>query len=416
MAVIGGGPAGLMAAEAARESGADVVLFDRMASVGRKFLLAGKGGLNLTHAEPRERFLARYDAPEVRALVARFDADAIRRWAAELGVATVMGSSSRVFPADYKAAPLLRRWLRRLRAMGVRLAMHHHWRGWDGDALVFDTPAGAQRIAARATVFALGGASWPRLGADGGWTTAFAAAGIPITALAPSNCGIEVRWSAHLRERFAGSPLKSVQAWVGRAPALAGECVVTDYGLEGGLVYAWSAALREALARDDVAVLSLDLAPGIPLRTLADALARPRGSRTLATHLKRKAHLEGLKVALLHEVLSRDVIHDPVRLAEGIKALPLRCHAVRPLAEAISTAGGVRFDALDAHLMVRARPGVFVAGEMLDWEAPTGGYLLTACFATGRAAGQGAAAWAMRPVAENNDTGVQMPTGAVISS
>jgi len=388
-----------MAAEAAKLAGADVWVFDRMASVGRKLLLAGKGGLNLTHAEPPARFLTRFDAAALQPLLRRFDAVAIREWAAGLGVPTVVGSSQRVFPADFKAAPLLRRWLHRLRAAGVHFAMHHRWRGWYDDALVFDTPQGTRRITATATVLALGGASWPRLGADGSWVELLAARAVPLAPLAPANCGFEAQWTPHLRARFAGAPVKAVRGWVGAtlpAEAARGELILTDYGLEGGLVYALAPLLRRAIAVAGHATLSLDLTPGLSLAQLTKALIEPRGSRTLATHLKRKAHLAGAKVALLHEVLPRDAFTDPVRLAQCIKALPIIVYAPRPLAEAISTAGGVRFDGLDAALMLRQLPGVFVAGEMLDWEAPTGGYLLSGCFATGRVAGTAAAAWGHR--------------------
>lgn len=394
VAIIGGGPAGLMAAEAASAAGVRVCVFDCMASVGRKFLLAGKGGLNLTHAEAWTTFLTRFDAPALIPLLERFDATAIRAWAETLGIATVVGSSSRVFPADYKAAPLLRRWLQRLRQQGVRFAMHHRWQGWHTDgAAKFSTRTGDVSVPASAIVLALGGASWPRLGSDGRWTTLLHAQGIPVTPLAPTNCGFEVAWSPHLRARFAGSPIKPVSAWGTGTPAQLGELILTEYGLEGGVIYPLSAALRREIERTGSATLLLDLAPGLSREKLIARLSQPHGSRTLATQLKRKAHLEGVKSALLHEILSREEFNDPVRLAAAIKALPVRLTAPRPIDEAISTAGGVRFEALDAHLMVSTRPGLFVAGEMLDWEAPTGGYLLSACLATGRHAGRAASEW-----------------------
>ncbi len=391
VAIIGGGPAGLMAAEAAAAAGARVCVFDRMASVGRKFLLAGKGGLNLTHAEARDKFLTRFDTPALIPLVRQFNADAIRAWATGLGVPTVVGSSARVFPADYKAAPLLRRWLQRLRKQGVCFAMHHHWQGWRADgALLFTTPAGELAVPAPAVVLAMGGASWPRLGADGSWVATLAGHGIPITALAPANCGFEVAWTPHLKTRFAGAPVKSVRGWASGLAPQAGEFVVTEYGLEGGLIYALSAALRRGIAGTGSAILRLDLTPDLSLDRLIRELAQSRGKNTLATHLKRRAHLAGVKAALLYEFCPREDLQDPLRLAQAIKALPIPLTVPRPLAEAISTAGGVQFAALDEQLMVRARPGLFVAGEMLDWEAPTGGYLLSGCLATGHQAGRAA--------------------------
>jgi uncharacterized flavoprotein (TIGR03862 family) len=397
VAVIGGGPAGLMAAETLAAAGHTVDLYDAMPSVGRKFLLAGRGGLNLTHSEPAEPFQQRYgDAAEaLRPALQAFGADALRAWAADLGIATFVGSSGRVFPTDMKAAPLLRAWLHRLRAAGVRLHARHRWTGWTDDgALCFDTPAGALTVRPRATVLALGGASWARLGSDGAWWPWLQAAGVPLAPLRPSNCGFDLArpWSDFLRQRHAGQPVKPVvMAFEGGRQQ--GEFVLTDTGIEGSLVYAFSAALREAIARDGQAAPVLDLLPDHDAARVLAELQRPRGSRSLATHLKSRLGLGGLKLALLHEVLGADGLADADRLTSAIKALPLVLTAPRPLDEAISTAGGVRFDGLDAHLMLRRRPGVFCAGEMLDWEAPTGGYLLTACFATGRLAGQGAAAW-----------------------
>ena len=397
IAIVGGGPAGLMAAEAARAAGVEVDLFEAKGSVGRKFLIAGKGGLNLTHSEPRPAFDARYRerAADIARWLDTFDADALREWARGLGVETFVGTSGRVFPLDLKAAPLLRGWVRRLRESGVRFHVQHRWTGWSEDgALRFDTPVGESQFAARATVFALGGASWPELGSDGAWTRPFAAAGIPVAPLRPTNCGFDVAWTPHFVERFAGEPIKPVVAhWTdggGQPRSRQGECVASRAGIEGSLVYALSADLRDAIDRDGQAVLTLDLAPGRDEAALRDALARPRKGRSLGEHLRRQTGVHGVKAALLHEVLGVPLPDDPARIAAAIKALPLRLLAPRPIEEAISTAGGVRLEALDAGLMLRERPGTFLAGEMLDWEAPTGGYLLTACFASGLLAGRAA--------------------------
>lgn len=399
LAVVGGGPAGLMAAEVARAAGVEVDVFEAKGSVGRKFLIAGKGGLNLTHSEPRPAFDARYrerrDA--VAAWLDDFDADALRGWARGLGVDTFVGSSGRVFPTDLKAAPLLRGWVRRLRVSGVRFHVHHRWTGFDDGALRFDTPEGERAFAADASVFALGGASWPELGSDGAWVPHFAAAGVDVAPLRPANCGFDVAWTPHFAARFAGTPLKPVVAhWVGAHGAtreLQGECVVSAAGIEGSLVYAMSADLREAIDRDGVAILHLDLAPGRAEEVLRQALARPRGRRSLGEHLRRQAGIAPVHAALLVEALGHPLPADPAVLAATLKRLPLRLLAPRPIAEAISSAGGVRLESLDAGLMLRARPGTFLAGEMLDWEAPTGGYLLTACFASGLRAGRAAVAF-----------------------
>jgi uncharacterized flavoprotein (TIGR03862 family) len=393
--VIGGGPAGLMAAETLAARGVAVDLFDAMPSVGRKFLLAGKGGLNLTHGEALDRFVTRYGTrcdvltPRLQA----FGPAELRAWAAALGVSTFVGSSGRVFPTDLKAAPLLRAWLHRLRGQGVRLHMRHRWTGWGDDgALQFDTPQGPQTHHAAATVLALGGASWPQLGSDGRWWPWLQARGARLAPLQPSNCGFDVGWSAHFAQRFAGQPLKSVaiafEGWRQR-----GEFVVTAGGVEGSLVYAASSALRERIAAQGQATFALDLLPDRPLDWVATELAHPRGPRSLSTHLKTRLSLSGVKAGLLWEIVPKADQGDPARLAAMVKALPLTVRAARPIAEAISSAGGVCFDGLDEQLMLSHLPGVFCAGEMLDWEAPTGGYLLTACFATGQQAGQGAAAW-----------------------
>lgn len=403
VAVIGGGPAGLMAAEQLCRAGCAVDLYDAMGSVGRKFLLAGKGGLNLTHGEPFDAFVARFgaQAATVGAWLRDFDADALRAWARGLDVETFVGSSGRVFPSDLKAAPLLRRWVRRLHADGVRFHMHHRWLGWHDDgALRFATPEGERGVSAAATVLALGGGSWPQLGSDGAWVDTLRTADVPVVPLAPANCGFEHRWSEHLASRFAGAPLKAVVAhWRepdGTSRQRQGECVISEYGLEGSLLYAIGPALREQVRAQGEALLQLDLAPGYTQDALAARLAAPRGKHSLGDWLRRRAGLDAAKCALVFELADAPTRSDPTRLAALIKALPLSLHAPRPLAEAISTAGGVAFDALDESLMLRSRPGVFCAGEMLDWEAPTGGYLLTACFASGLRAGRAAAAWALR--------------------
>ena len=407
VAIVGGGPAGLMAAETLAAGGAEVGLFDALPSVGRKFLLAGKGGLNLTHSEPLEPFLSRYAERRgaLEPLLRGFDPAALRAWAAGLGVETFVGSSGRVFPKDLKAAPLLRAWLHRLREAGVRLQMRHRWLGWaDDGAWRFAAPDGERLERPDACVLALGGASWSRLGSDGAWWPRLHAAGVELAPLRPANCGFDVGlpgrlpgWSEHLRSRHAGAPIKPVVLDFeppGRAAfRRQGEFVLTATGIEGSLVYAASATLRDAIAAYGEATVMLDLLPDRDAAFVAAEVARPRGSRSLATHLKSRLGIDGAKAALAHEVLGRDGVHDPARLAAALKALPLRLVAPRPIDEAISSAGGVRFEALDARLMCRARPGLFCAGEMLDWEAPTGGYLLTACLATGRAAGQGALAW-----------------------
>ena len=404
IAIIGGGPAGLMAAEVAVEGGAKVDVYDAMPSVGRKFLLAGKGGLNLTHGEPLERFLERYGARRDRLapLLETFGPDGLRTWAQGLGVDTFAGSSGRVFPAGMKAAPLLRAWLNRLRAAGVRFHVRHRWNGWSEDgsstgALRFVTPRGERMARADATVLALGGGSWPQLGSDGAWRQRLEHRGVAVAPLQPSNCGFDVGWTPYFRGRFAGEPVKTVVASFtgaeGRKYRQPGEFIVTEGGVEGGLIYALSAPLRESIAATGAAVLQLDLVPDRSADRLVKELAHPQGRRSMASHMQSRSGLKGVKVGLLREIVPPQDFADPGRLVAAIKSLPLKLVAARPLAEAISTAGGVAFEALDEKLMARALPGVFCAGEMLDWEAPTGGYLLTACFATGRAAGLGALRW-----------------------
>lgn len=400
MVVIGGGPAGLMAAEAARAAGAEVSVYDAMASVGRKFLLAGKGGLNLTHGEAMVDFIGRYGAERqhLAAALHAFDNDAIRAWARGLGIETFVGSSGRVFPLGLKAAPLLRRWLARLRRDGVRFHIRHRWLGWHATgALRFATSTHEVLVANSRLVLALGGASWPALGGTGDWWALLAARGIELAPLRAANCGFECAWSTHMRARWAGAAVKNVVAScvtaAGHGRRERGEFIITEHGLEGGLIYGLSRDLRDAVERDGRATLLLDLAPDRDAQTLAQALAAPRAKHSLAHVLARRAGLTGAKASLLREVASSAELAAPVRLAQLIKALPLTLQRTRPLAEAISTAGGVGFAALDNHYMVRALPGVFCAGEMLDWEAPTGGYLLSGCLATGRVAGAAAAAW-----------------------
>jgi uncharacterized flavoprotein (TIGR03862 family) len=425
VAVVGAGPAGLMAAEALASGGVQVHVYDRMPSAGRKFLLAGKGGLNLTHGEDFERFVTRYGARRdvVEALLRHFTPLQLREWAAGLGIDTFVGSSGRVFPSDLKAAPLLRAWLHRLRGQGVRFHMRHRWSGWRGSpaaggpqALVFVAPQGEVVVQADALVLALGGGSWPHLGSDGSWLPQLRQAGVEVAPLRPANCGFEVAgrggrqgWSEHFAGRHAGHALKSVAIELalgdGRHWRRLGEFVVTQYGIEGSLVYAASAALREAIDAAGDATLRIDLLPARSLDWVGAELARPRGTRSLATHLKTRLGLDGVKAALLHELVDKDALSDARRLAVLIKALPVRLLAPRPLAEAISSAGGVRFEAIDAASMLRALPGVFCAGEMLDWEAPTGGYLLSACFASGRVAGQGALDWLSGPLAGATPSG-----------
>ena len=403
--MIGGGPAGLMAAEVLAQQGVSVHLYDAMPSVGRKLLLAGRGGLNLTHAEPFDAFLSRYPDrhEQVTPLLQQFGPQALRDWVHGLGIDTFVGSSSRVFPTDMKAAPLLRAWLVRLRRTGVHIHARHRWLGWsDNGELLLQRPEGAFSKRVDACILALGGASWSRLGSDGAWLPILRACDIPVDALQPSNCGFDVRsgWSAHLRSRFAGQPVKPVALTftgsAGETFSRQGELMLSDSGIEGGLVYAVSAQLRDEITRHGSATLHLNLLPDFAADQLQRRLEQPRGSQSLSTHLQRRAGLKGLKIALLHELLAKEDLSDMAILARRIQALPLTLTAARPIDEAISSAGGVRFEALDRHLILRQLPGVFCAGEMLDWEAPTGGYLLTACMASGRVAGQGVLEWLRR--------------------
>ena len=408
VAVVGGGPAGLMAAEGLLQAGLDVHLFDAMPTVGRKFLLAGKGGLNLTHSEPLEPFIARYGgrAPWVGRWLKAFGPSELRAWSEALGVSTFVGSSGRVFPREMKAAPLLRAWLHLLKSQGLQLHCRHRWSGWQpGDAatlLRLLTPDGPRQLQPAAVVLALGGASWPQLGSDGAWTPWLQARGVDVAPLRPSNCGFDVGWSPYFAQRFAGAPLKTVRLCLedgtGEPFDQPGEFVATATGIEGSLVYAVSARLREAIARDGQATIRLDLLPGRSETALAQALARGRGARSWPSHLKEAAGLQGVKAALLRErwsaeELSELLARQPGLLAREIKAWPLRVLAPRPVAEAISTAGGVRLEDLDERGMLRTLPGVFCAGEMLDWEAPTGGYLLSACMASGAWVASGVRDW-----------------------
>ncbi|KQV27329.1 TIGR03862 family flavoprotein [Rhizobium sp. Root1204] len=393
IAIIGGGPAGLMAAEVLSSSGHAVTIYDGMPTFGRKFLLAGKSGLNITHSEDYQRFATRFGAASDRlrtALDALTPAD-VQSWASSLGTETFTGTSGRVFPTVMKASPLLRAWLKRLETQGVKLMTRHRWTGFTDDGLTFETPNGLKTIHSDATLLALGGASWPRLGADGSWFPLLRDKGVGITDLQPANCGFDVNWSDVFKDRFAGAPLKSVTT-TSDAGTFPGEFVISRHGIEGSLVYAHSAALRERLIRQSNATLLVDLAPGRSVERLERDLARQDGKISLSNRLRKGAGLEGVKAALVRE-LGTQSLGDPAQLALLIKALPIPVTRPRPIAEAISSAGGIRFDAVDERYMLKALPGVFAAGEMLDWEAPTGGYLLTACFATGRAAAAGINQW-----------------------
>ncbi|WP_271621236.1 NAD(P)/FAD-dependent oxidoreductase [Bradyrhizobium sp. CCBAU 51745] len=399
VAVIGAGPAGLMAAEVLAQGGARVTVYDAMPSAGRKFLMAGRGGLNLTHSEPLADFLPRYREamPHLRAAVEAFTPDALRDWSAGLGQLTFVGSSGRVFPKTFKASPLLRAWLRRLDAAGVQFAFRHRWIGWDAEGrLKLRAPDGTLAIAAGATVLALGGASWPRLGSDGAWVDILAAKGISISKLRPANSGFAVAWSDVFRNRFEGQPLKGVALTVG-PHTVRGEAMITRSGIEGGAIYALSAELREAVLGIGQATLTIALRPDLGTAALTMRLSGTRGKQSLANFLRKAAQLSPVGIGLMQEAAigsGRQLASfSPAELAHLANAIPLQLTGVAPIERAISTAGGIAFDELDDHFMLRKLPGVFAAGEMLDWEAPTGGYLLQASFATGVAAGRGVLAW-----------------------
>jgi uncharacterized flavoprotein (TIGR03862 family) len=405
IAIIGAGPAGLMAAEVLAQAGAGVTVYDAMPSVGRKFLLAGRGGLNLTHSEALPAFLARYGAaaPHLAPALDAFSPANLRAWSEALGQPTFVGSSGRVFPLGFKASPLLRAWLRRLDSLGVQLRLRHRWTGWDGAGhLSFETPDGPRAVDARATVLALGGASWPRLGSDGAWAPTLAAKGVTISPLRPANCGFTVVWSAIFRDRFEGHPLKGVALSLG-AHSVRGEAMITKTGIEGGAVYALSAELREAVAHSGQATLRIALRPDLDVSDLATRLSAPRGKQSFSNFLRKAAHLSPVGIGLMQEAAIASGVPlsslSPENLAGLINAVPVILNGVAPIARAISTAGGISFRELDADFMIRRLPGVFTAGEMLDWEAPTGGYLLQAAFATGVAAGRGVLKWLERRTA-----------------
>ncbi len=394
IAVIGGGPSGLMAAEVLAERDHAVTVYDAMPTVARKFLLAGKSGLNITHSEPYAAFAERFGnaSPRLRAALDAFTPDDVRQWAAALGTKTFVGSSGRVFPEVMKASPLLRAWLKSLEGRGVRILTRHRWAGVEGSELVFDTPDGKKLASADATLLALGGASYPRLGSDAVWVPQLGERGVAVASFQPANCGFDVDWSETFRDRFAGAALKGVTA-TSPAGTVPGEFVVSSSGIEGSLVYAHAAPLRDRLVGGEKADLVVDLAPGRTAERLAKDLSRFDSKTSFANRLRKGAGFEGVKAALLRELAPEAARMSPPDLAALIKALPIPLRRPRPIAEAISSAGGVQWDSIDDSYMLKALPGTFVAGEMIDWEAPTGGYLLTACFATGRAAARGIDRW-----------------------
>jgi uncharacterized flavoprotein (TIGR03862 family) len=399
-AVIGAGPAGLMAAEVLAQGGVSVHLYESKPSAGRKLLVAGSSGLNLTRAEPFDVFLSRYgsQSQNLKPLLVAFGADQLIDWVHHLGIETFVGSSARVFPKEMLAASFLHTWLERLKALGVHFHYEHTWQGWtENNGLRFHSPQGEITDKADAVILALGGASWPQLGSTGEWAAILKHHGVSLAPFQPANCGFEVHWSDFFRSRFAGQPLKTVSLnftdSFGRSFTQQGEFVITEHGVEGSLIYAAGALLRDEITANGKAVFYLDLMPDWPYEKLVERLLRPRGTRSMASHLEKSVGIKGVKSALLWEFLPRDMFQQSEQLAKAIKALPIPLTAPRPIAEAISTAGGVLFSELNQDLMLRNLPGVFCAGEMLDWEAPTGGYLLTACFSSGHAAGLSALDW-----------------------
>ncbi|WP_047553984.1 TIGR03862 family flavoprotein [Methylotenera sp. G11] len=400
VAIIGGGPAGLMAAEVLCRGGVKVDVFDAMPSAGRKFLMAGKGGMNITHSEPLPAFAARYGnrQKDIAPLLETFGPQALREWIHALGIETFIGTSGRVFPREMKAAPLLRSWLHRLREAGCSFHMRHRWFGWNEENALRFTVAGQEKtIQADAVILALGGGSWARLGSDGLWVPLLEQRGIPVAALKPANCGFDTSWSEHFSTRFAGQPVKTVTLsyidMAGMTHRKQGELMITANGIEGGLIYALSSGLRDSISASGTVQVYLDLLPDTSIDQVMNEIAHPRGSRSMSSHLQSRLGIKGVKAGLLRELVTAQDYADPRLLGAAVKSLPLTLSATRPLDEAISSAGGVMFESMDERLMIRGLPGVFCAGEMLDWEAPTGGYLLTACFASGKAAGQGALDW-----------------------
>jgi uncharacterized flavoprotein (TIGR03862 family) len=402
VAIIGAGPAGLMAAAVLARGGADVTVYDAMPSAGRKLLMAGRGGLNLTHSEALLEFMTRYGAaaPHLAAAIGTFPPAALREWSEALGQPTFVGSSGRVFPKAFKASPLLRAWLRRLDSMGVRFALRHRWTDWDdGGRLSFQTPEGKRVVDASAAVLALGGASWPRLGSDGAWVETLAAKGVTISQLRPANCGFNAAWSDIFRDRFEGHPLKGVALSFG-SHTVRGEAMITRTGLEGGAIYALSADLRGAIASSGQAILRIALRPDLEMQDLIARLSMPRGRQSLSNFLRKAVNLSPAAIGLLQETTIASGVPlsslSSASFAGLINAIAIQLNGLAPIARAISTAGGISFDELDADFMIRRLPGLFAAGEMLDWEAPTGGYLLQASFATGAAAGRGVLKWLSR--------------------
>jgi uncharacterized flavoprotein (TIGR03862 family) len=407
IAIVGAGPAGLMAAEVLAQGGAGVTVYDAMPSAGRKFLMAGRGGLNLTHSEALPEFLARYGKamPQLTPAITAFPPDSLRQWSEALGQPTFVGSSGRVFPKAFKASPLLRAWLRRLDSIGVQFAMRHRWTGWDDDGqLSFQTPDGQRVVDARATVLALGGASWPRLGSDGAWVGTLAAKGVAVSPLRPANSGFTVAWSNIFRDRFEGHPLKGAALSFG-SHTVRGEAMITRTGLEGGAIYALSADLRQAIVDSGQANLRIALRPDLDISDLIARLSVPKGKQSFSNWLRKAAHLSPVGIGLLQEAAIASGVSlsslSTAGLAGLINAVPVQLNGIAPIARAISTAGGISFDEIDAGFMIRRLPGIFAAGEMLDWEAPTGGYLLQASFATGAAAGRGALKWLEKRMANS---------------